>query len=295
MKVRKFAAIDVGSNAMRLLVTNVVEKPNKQPQFNKSALVRLPIRLGEDVFSIGEITDEKKARMIDAMQAFSLLMKVHQVVDYRACATSAMREAENGEEVALEILDKTNIKIDIITGLSEAKIIAKTDLHEFIANNNNNLYIDVGGGSTEFSLFENGEVVASKSFKNGTVRMLKSGENPIINDNIKQWIQDKTKNMTNIEVIGSGGNINKIFKLSGQIQTKPLTLSYLQTQHKLLSEMSYEERIINFQLNPDRADVIVPALSIYINAMKWSGAKKIFVPKIGLSDGIIKAMYFGEI
>lgn len=295
MNVRKFAAIDIGSNAMRLLITNVVEHPNKSPQFNKSALVRLPIRLGEDVFTIGEITDKKRERMIDAMKAFHLIMKVHQVEDYRACATSAMREAENGEEVALEILDKTQVKIDIITGLTEAKIIAKTDLHDFIANKNNYLYIDVGGGSTEFSIFVNGEAVASKSFKNGTVRMLKSGENPIINENIKQWIREKTKGMTNIEVIGSGGNINKIFKLSGQIQTKPLALSYLQNQHKLLNQMSYDERIINFQLNPDRADVIVPALSIYINAMKWSGAKKIFVPKIGLSDGIIKAMYFGEI
>lgn len=295
MKVRKFAAIDIGSNAVRLLITNVVEKEGKKPQFNKSALVRLPIRLGEDVFSIGEITDVKKYRMIDAMNAFFLIMKVHQIEDYRACATSAMRESENGEEVAAEIYEKTNIKIDIITGLKEAKIIAKTDLQDFIANNNNYLYIDVGGGSTEFSIFVNGEVAASKSFKNGTVRMLNSGENPTINENIKNWIQEKTKNMPHIEVIGSGGNINKIFKLSGQIQTKPLTLSYLMSQHKLLKEMSYEDRISHFQLNPDRADVIVPALSIYINAMKWSGAKKIYVPKIGLSDGVIKAMYFGEI
>lgn len=295
MNVRKFAAIDIGSNAMRLLVTNVVEQTGKSPQFIKNALIRLPIRLGEDVFSIGEITDEKKERMIDALKAFSLLMKVHKVEDYRACATSAMREAENRAEIVVEILEKTNVKINIINGLTEAKIIAKTDLKQFIANDNNYLYIDVGGGSTEFSLFVKGEVVTSKSFKNGTVRMLNSGENLTINKSIKSWIREKTKDMTDIDVIGSGGNINKIFKLSGLVQTKPLTLSYLLKQHKLLSELSYEERISTFQLNPDRADVIVPALSIYVNAMKWSGAKKIFVPKIGLSDGIIKAMYYGEI
>lgn len=238
---------------------------------------------------------KKKERMIDALKAFSLLMKVHKVEDYRACATSAMREAENRAEIVVEILEKTNVKINIINGLTEAKIIAKTDLKQFIANDNNYLYIDVGGGSTEFSLFVKGEVVTSKSFKNGTVRMLNSGENLTINKSIKSWIREKTKDMTDIDVIGSGGNINKIFKLSGLVQTKPLTLSYLLKQHKLLSELSYEERISTFQLNPDRADVIVPALSIYVNAMKWSGAKKIFVPKIGLSDGIIKAMYYGEI
>jgi len=295
MKVRKFAAIDIGSNAMRLLITNVVEQPNQVSQFNKSSLIRVPIRLGEDVFSIGEITQVKKDRMIDAMQAFSLLMKVYQVEDYRACATSAMRESENGEEIIKEIFKKTNVKINIINGLTEAKIIAKTDLRTFISTNKNYLYIDVGGGSTEFSLFVNGEIIASKSFKNGTVRMLKTGENPTINASIKNWIKDHCKSFDEIELIGSGGNINKIFKLSGKIQTTPLTIGYLQKQLKILSNMSYEERISKYQLNPDRADVIVPALTIYVNAMKWTKAKRIYVPKIGLSDGIIKAMYYGEI
>jgi exopolyphosphatase/guanosine-5'-triphosphate,3'-diphosphate pyrophosphatase len=169
MKVRKFAAIDIGSNAMRLLITNVVEQPNKTVLFNKSSLIRVPIRLGEDVFTIGEITVEKRDRMIDAMKAFSLLMKVYQVENYRACATSAMRESENGADVVEDILNQTAIKVDIINGLTEAKIIAKTDLLTFISTNKNYLYIDVGGGSTEFSLFVNGEIVASKSFKNGTV------------------------------------------------------------------------------------------------------------------------------
>jgi exopolyphosphatase/guanosine-5'-triphosphate,3'-diphosphate pyrophosphatase len=295
MKVRKFAAIDIGSNAMRLLITNVVEQPNKTVLFNKSSLIRVPIRLGEDVFTIGEITVEKRDRMIDAMKAFSLLMKVYQVENYRACATSAMRESENGADVVEDILNQTAIKVDIINGLTEAKIIAKTDLLTFISTNKNYLYIDVGGGSTEFSLFVNGEIVASKSFKNGTVRMLQTGENQDINSTIKSWIKEQCKGLEEIELIGSGGNINKIFKLSGKVQSRPLTLGYLQNQLKILSALSYEQRITDFQLNPDRADVIVPALSIYVNAMKWSHAKRIYVPKIGLSDGIIKAMYFGEI
>ena len=172
ISIKKYAAIDIGSNAMRLLITNIVEQPDKETQFNKSALIRVPIRLGQDAFTVGEISEENIDRMIDAMKAFKLLMKVYKVEKYKACATSAMREAYNGGEVANIIKEHSEIDIEIIDGKSEAAIIASSDLHTFIKTDQTYLYVDVGGGSTEFSLFSEGKMIASKSFKNGTVRLL---------------------------------------------------------------------------------------------------------------------------
>ena len=295
INIKKYAAIDIGSNAMRLLITNIVEQNAKAPQFNKSSLIRVPIRLGQDAFTVGEISEENITRMIDAMNAFSLLMKVHKVEKYKACATSAMREAYNGKEVTQIIKNKTKINIDIIDGKKEANIIASSDLHQFLKPNKNYLYIDVGGGSTEFSLFANGKIEVSKSFKNGTVRQLNNMVTDIVWQEMEKWIKNITTTYEDLALIGSGGNINKIFKLSEKHQDKPLSYSYLCNQYSLLNNMSYEERIANLALNPDRADVIIPALKIYINAMKWSKAKYIYVPKIGLSDGIVKAMYYNKI
>jgi exopolyphosphatase / guanosine-5'-triphosphate,3'-diphosphate pyrophosphatase len=293
--IKKYAAIDIGSNAMRLLITNIVEQPGKETQFNKSALIRVPIRLGQDAFTVGEISDENIERMVDAMKAFQLLMKVYKVEKYKACATSAMREAYNGKEVADIIFQKSDVEIDIIDGKNEAAIIASSDLHSFLKTDQTYLYVDVGGGSTEFSLFHDGKMVASKSFKNGTVRLLNDMVNEIVWQEIEKWIKIHTADYESIILIGSGGNINKIFKLSGKMQDKPLTYLYLNSQYQYLSSLTYEQRIAELGLNTDRADVIIPATKIYLNAMKWSGATKIFVPKIGLADGIVKAMYQGLI
>ena len=295
ISIKKYAAIDIGSNAMRLLITNIVEQKGKETQFNKSALIRVPIRLGQDAFTVGEITTENIDRMVDAMEAFRLLMKVYKVDKYKACATSAMREAYNGKEVVEIILKKAKIKIEIIDGKQEAAIIASSDLHNFIATEKTYLYVDVGGGSTEFSLFADGKMVASKSFKNGTVRLLNDMVNEVVWQEIEKWITTNCAPYENITLIGSGGNINKLFKLSEKQQDKPLSFLYLNSQYQYLNFLTYEQRIAELGLNTDRADVIIPATRIYLNAMKWSGARHIYVPKIGLSDGIVKALYYGTI
>jgi exopolyphosphatase/guanosine-5'-triphosphate,3'-diphosphate pyrophosphatase len=293
--VKKYAAIDIGSNAMRLLITNVVEQEGKPTQFNKSALIRVPIRLGQDAFTVGEICQENIDRMIDAMKAFKLLMKVYKVQDYRACATSAMREAYNGKEVADIIREQSDIEIVIIEGKVEAAIIANSDFNSLLATENTYLYVDVGGGSTEFSIFHSKKLIVSKSFKNGTVRLLNNMVNEIVWVEIEKWIKTNCEPYENITLIGSGGNINKIFKLSGKQQDKPLSYMYLNSQYQYLSSLTYEQRIAEMGLNTDRADVIIPATRIYLNAMKWSNARHIYVPKIGLADGIVKAMYRGTI
>jgi exopolyphosphatase/guanosine-5'-triphosphate,3'-diphosphate pyrophosphatase len=293
--IKKYAAIDIGSNAMRLLITNIVEQENAVTQFNKSALIRVPIRLGQDAFTVGEISEENIDRMVDAMNAFKLLMKVYKVEKYKACATSAMREAYNGKEVVDIIKKKSTINIDIIDGKSEAAIIASSDLHNLIKIDQTYLYVDVGGGSTEFSLFHESKMIASKSFKNGTVRLLNNMVADVVWEEIEKWIKTETKEYENIILIGSGGNINKIFKLSEKALDKPLTFMYLNSQYQYINSLTYEQRIAELALNTDRADVIIPALRIYLNAMKWSGARHIYVPKIGLSDGIVKAMYYNKI
>lgn len=299
LTIKKYGAIDIGSNAIRLLIANVIVDQNKErePQFKKSSLVRVPIRLGADAFVEGVISSDNIQRMTDAMKAFKLLMKVHGVEKYKACATSAMREATNGKEVADTIFKNTGITIDIIDGKKEAAIISSTDLNELIESDASYLYVDVGGGSTEFTVFSKGKIINSKSFKMGTVRLInnKKSTNKAIFKDVEEWIKANTKDLKRIALIGSGGNINKIFKMSGRTIGKPISYIYLNAQYQFLKKMSYKERISELSLNPDRADVIVPATKIYLSAMKWSGARKIFVPKIGLSDGIIKSLYYNKI
>ena len=295
IKIKKYAAIDIGSNAMRLLISNVVEQEDKEPQFNKSSLVRVPIRLGQDAFTVGEISAENIERMVDAMKAFNLLMKVHKVEKYKAFATSAMREAYNAKEVVELIKKKADIKIEIIDGKKEAAIIASTDLHHLLKTDLTYLFVDVGGGSTEFTLFSNGKMVNSRSFKAGTVRLLNNMVHDVVWDEIEKWIKTNTKDYEEVTLIGSGGNINKLFKMSGKKQEKPLSYIYVNSQYAFLNSLTYEQRITELGLNSDRADVIIHATRIYLNAMKWSGARQIYVPKIGLSDGIVKAMYYGKI
>jgi exopolyphosphatase/guanosine-5'-triphosphate,3'-diphosphate pyrophosphatase len=298
LEIKKFAAIDIGSNAIRLLISNVIISEDREPQFKKSSLVRVPIRLGADAFiGEGNISSANITRMISTMEAFKLLMNVHGVERYRACATSAMREASNGQETAEQVLSKTGIKIDIIGGKEEAAIISSTDLNELIEGDNAYLYVDVGGGSTEFTLFSKGKIVNSKSFKMGTVRLLsnKKTVNKEIFANVEKWIRKNTKDLKRVSLIGSGGNINKLFKMSGRTEGKPISFIYLNAQYQFLKQMSYNDRVSELSLNPDRADVIIPATKIYLSAMKWSGARKIYVPKIGLSDGIIKTLYYNTL
>ncbi len=291
LTIEKYGAIDIGSNAVRLLISSIHQEYGKKTRFKKTSLVRVPIRLGADVFKTKKVSDENITRMLDAMQAYQLLMKTHKVIRYKACATSAMREAENGAEVVNLIKEKTGIQIDIIDGKAEAAIIAMTDLHELVNSDATYLYVDVGGGSTEFTLYHNGKTIASKSFKLGTVRLLNNLVSLDVWNEVEHWIKEKTKRYQRVALIGSGGNINNIFKNSGKSTGKPLSFLYLSSYYEMLNSLTYEERIWQLNLNQDRADVIVPAARIYLSAMKWAGGREIYVPKIGLSDGIIKSLY----
>lgn len=295
MIIKKYAAIDIGSNAVRLLITNVIEEKGKEPKFKKSSLVRVPIRLGQDSFTTGIISDDNIDKMKDTMNAFRLLMKSNNVIKYMACATSALRDAKNGQELVDIIKVASEIDVEIIDGKKEAAIIASTDLKTFIDQNSNYLYVDVGGGSTELTVFSNGRIINSKSFKVGTVRLINKSVDELINwDDIKEWIKSNTKGLDKVIMIGSGGNINKIHRLSGKTAEKPLSYIFLNAQYHFFNAMSYSDRVTEIGLNPDRADVIIPALRIYLNSMKWAGAKKMYVPKIGLSDGMVKTLYYKD-
>jgi exopolyphosphatase / guanosine-5'-triphosphate,3'-diphosphate pyrophosphatase len=294
MKILKYAAIDIGSNGVRLLISNVIVFKKKETQFKKSALVRVPIRLGEDVFTTGKISQNNKNRICDTMHAFQLLMKVYGVEKYKACATSAMREAKNSKDIVEGIFNKSGVRIEIINGKTEAEIISSTDLSELIQSDKSYLYVDVGGGSTEFTFFSEGKLIDSRSFPLGTVRILDKKVDNKVWDDAKKWVKKRSEDLPELSLIGSGGNINKIFKMSGKTEGKPLSYIYLNSYFNFLNQMSYNERISELDLNPDRADVIIPAAKIYLRAMKWSVAEKIYVPKIGLSDGIIKSLYSGK-
>lgn len=288
---KKYAAIDIGSNAVRLLISTITEQEGKEPIFKKTSLVRVPIRLGTDVFLHRQVSEENIIRMSDTMQAFKLLMKSYKVEKFKACATSAMREAANADAVVERIRESTGIEIAIIDGRDEAAIIAATDLHTLIQSDKTYLYVDVGGGSTEFTLYSSGHTIVSKSFKVGTVRLLNEMVSDEAWDEVEVWVKKVTENYTKIDLIGSGGNINNIFKSSGKANGKPLSFLYLSSYYQLLQSFTYEERITELNLNPDRADVIIPAARIYLSAMKWTRARRIYVPKIGLSDGIVRSLY----
>jgi exopolyphosphatase/guanosine-5'-triphosphate,3'-diphosphate pyrophosphatase len=290
--IRKFAAIDIGSNAIRLLIHNVIEHKEKPTVFKKSELVRVPVRLGEDSFLRGEISERNLKRLIKTMRSFDLLMQVYGVEKYMACATSALREAKNGQEVIEKVQKESGVQIQIIDGKKEASIIASTDLKDLIQNDRFYLYVDVGGGSTEFTIFDKGKPIMSRSFEIGTVRILNDLVKDSVWDEIKQWITSKMNVENKVEIIGSGGNINKLHKMSGRKVGQPLSYIWLNAQYHFLNSMDYEDRVSELGLNQDRADVIIPATKIFLNAAKWSKAKKIHVPKIGLADGMIKTLYY---
>ena len=285
-----FAAIDIGSNAVRLLINHVYEVKGKAV-FEKEELIRLPIRLGEDTFLTGEISGMKANKLLAAMKGFKEILKVFDIISYRACATSAMRDAKNGKEIVERIKEEAGIAIEIIDGRTEAATIFSNHAEELIDPERAYLYIDVGGGSTELTLFSNRKMVAQKSFDVGTLRMLFNKINKEEWEAFKNWVKKNAANVKPLYGIGSGGNINKLFKMSGKKDNKNLTYERIKTLHDLLSAYSYDERITILGLKPDRADVIIPAAKIFLSAMKHSGVEKIYVPQIGLSDGIIRQLY----
>ncbi len=287
----RLAAIDIGSNAARLLISDIIKGINGNPEFLKVALVRVPLRLGFDVFDRGEIPEKKIDKIIKTIQSYKLLLDVYDVKHLKACATSAMRDAANSPELIKRIKDETGIDIEIISGDQEASFIYENHIAEELANDESYLYIDVGGGSTELTFFSDGELIFKKSFNIGTIRLLKNQVTEAAWEEMKEFIRTKTKKHNHVTAIGSGGNINKIFSLSKKKEGKPLNLDILKDYYKEFSNLSLSQRISLHKLREDRADVIVPALLIYINVMKWADAENIFVPKIGLADGLVQTLY----
>ncbi len=290
MKLLKFAAIDIGTNAARLLLANVIEDKN-ETFFKKSSLVRSPLRLGDHVFEYKEIREPKIEKLMQTMLAFRELMKVNEVVKYRACATSAMREAQNGAEIIHRIKKEIGIDIEIITGSEEADIIYSTQINKILNREKTYLYVDVGGGSTELTLYTKGKIKYSHSFKIGTIRLLKNQVSTEEMIQLKNKVQEMSKDYKQLEIIGTGGNINKIFKFSGKKEGKYLSHCELSDIFEEISSYNYDERMKVLGFNPDRADVIIPAAKLFIDIMDWSNSRKLNVPKIGLSDGIIRLLY----
>ena len=289
MKIRKYAAIDIGSNAVRMLVANVIDH-GKKTVYLKNTLVRVPIRLGEDAIVNGKISDSNIKRVVKSMKSFKLLMQVHGAKDYLAFATSALRDAKNGAKVVEKVLNKSGIKIEIIDGKKEAKIISNTNVFDTISKEKTFLYVDVGGGSTEFSVLIKGKRVHSKSFKIGTVRLLNDKVGEETWQAAETWVKIHTQAHDKIYLLGTGGNINKLHKMAGIKEGRPLSYLTLSALYNQLSALTYEERIIKLGLNPDRSDVILPASKLFIKTLHWSGAKVIYVPKVGLSDGMIREL-----
>lgn len=287
----RLAAIDIGSNAARLLITDVVAAEKSIPVFSKINLVRIPLRLGFDVFEQGVISKQKMEMLFQTMKAYRHLCNAYEVKYIKACATSAMRDARNSAEIIRRVKQETAIEIEVITGDMEAGLVYENHVAENMNKDNSYLYIDVGGGSTELSFFSNGIIIYKKSFNIGTIRLLKNMVTDTNWDEMKDNIRAFTKGQKKVVAIGSGGNINKVFSMSKRKDGKPLTLELLRDYYKELGSVSLQERITNYSLREDRADVILPAIQIYINAMRWAGADEIYVPKIGLADGLIKHLW----
>lgn len=284
----RYAAIDIGSNAVRLLIADITN--NDKGNFKKNTLVRVPLRLGDDAFLDQELSNKKIDDLVKTMVAFRNLMEVYNVTNYLACATSAMREAKNGKQVIEKIKELANIDIEIIEGQREASIIYSNHIEENLDIKKSYLYIDVGGGSTELSVFVNKQPVASKSFNLGTIRILDNQDKEETWNEMKDWIKENTKELKQVVGIGTGGNINKLFRMSGEKDDMPLSFLKLRNMYNELNSYSLKERISILKLNQDRADVIIPACEIYLTVMKWAGIKQIFVPKVGMVDGIINLL-----
>jgi len=287
----RLAAIDIGSNAARLLIIDVIEGPQGNPDFIKLSLVRVPLRLGFDVFEKGEISEDKIDMFVKTIQSYKLLIDVYGVKHFIAAATSAMRDAGNAKQILSRIKKETGIDIKVISGDEEANYIYESHVADSLGSDESYLYIDVGGGSTELSFFSDGKLITKQSFNIGTIRLLKNQVTEEQWDEMKRFIKQKTSGYHHITAIGSGGNINKIFSLSKRKEGRPLPLELLRNYYKEFSSIPLSQRISLYQLREDRADVIVPALLIYINVMRWADTEEIYVPKIGLADGLIHFLY----
>ena len=290
MKIEKYAAIDIGSNAVRMLICYIIPS-GKKYIFQKNSYLRLPIRLGEDSFKDGVISKSKIHKLSDAILSFKYIMNVHDVEYYQIYATSALRESKNSKEVILEIKKTTGLKINLISGLKEAKIISKGNSLEKPQFNRSFLYVDVGGGSTEYSILRRGEEKKSKSFKIGTVRLLNNLVDDKLFIDIKYWLDTYLDDQDKIKLFATGGNINKIQSMTGSKIGKPISYLSLKDLYNNLTKYNYQERMVKFDLNPDRADVIIPALKIFITTMESVGSNKLFVPKVGLVDGMINEIF----
>lgn len=287
----KLAAIDIGSNAARLLITEVTATKDGEIDFTKVNLVRVPLRLGMDVFETGAISEKRAQHLIDTIKAYKHLLNAYEITHLKACATSAMRDAHNGSEILEQVKNATGIDIRIISGQEEANFIYENHIAEHLDKTKSYLYIDVGGGSTELTLFSKTKLVFKESFNIGTIRLMKNMVTEKLWQEMKDFIKTNIKGYEPLIAIGSGGNINKIFSLSKKKEGKPLPLDLLKDYYKELSSVSLADRMHLYKLREDRADVIVHALQIFISVMRWANTDEIYVPKIGLADGLIHALY----
>lgn len=289
-KAIKYGSIDIGSNAIRLLISTA-HYTNEGVFFKKNSLIRVPVRLGQDVFTKGKIGAKCQKRLLQAMIAYRNLMDAHGVEDYLACATSAMRDAENSKQLLKEIKQKANIQVEVISGSKEAEIIFQTHIEKLLNHDSAYLYIDVGGGSTELSYFNGKVLVASRSFNIGTIRLL----NKLVEDHqwvlMEKWIKETIGDRTDVKAIASGGNINRVYKIIGKKKLEAITLDEIIEVKDKIVNTDEDRRQQKFNMNPDRADVILPALSIYLNVFEWANTSEIYVPKVGLSDGLIRKLH----
>ncbi|MBU0696426.1 MAG: exopolyphosphatase [Bacteroidetes bacterium] len=285
----RYAAIDIGSNAVRLLIAEITNNEGVM-SFKKNTLIRVPLRLGDNAFLDHRISEKKAEDLIKTMVSFKNLMDVYKVSDYMACATSALREAENGAELVTKIKAIANLNLQIVAGQEEANIIYASHIEQTLDRKKSFLYIDVGGGSTELSIFDHGEMKASHSFDLGTIRILDNQDKDETWDSLKEWLKEETKNYKNIAGIGTGGNINKLFRLAEEKEGTPLSYTKLKNLYNYLNSYSLKDRINVLGLNQDRADVIIPASEIFLTVMKWANIKHVYVPKVGLVDGIIQTL-----
>lgn len=286
----KFAAIDIGSNAIRFQVSTVLVSERSLPLFKKLEYVRFPLRLGHDVFTTGRISDKSAAKFVKLMKAFKLLVELYEVNDHMFCATSAMREAENGQELADRIRDEFDIRINIIDGNREAELINKA-INSYLTEKTY-LHIDVGGGSTELNLYVKGKKIRTRSFKIGSVRILEHHDSPIMWEDMKRWVVENVrKEFGKVIAVGTGGNISKIFELARTKTGKTMSIARVRQMRDMISAYSIDERVYKLQMNPDRADVIIPATDIYLQVMEWARAGSILVPEVGLKDGMMLYLY----
>ena len=287
----RFAAIDIGSNAIRLLFARIIEDGNDKPFLIKESLIRMPLRLGQDVFIDGKISAVNSKKFLKTMNGFKDLINAYDPISCRACATAAMRNAKNGQDLVTSVKLKTSIKIEIIDGFEEAALILSKNINQYLKASANYIHIDVGGGSTELTIINRNKAKISRSFPIGSVRMLQSKVNDASWQQMRSWIKDNIKNINVNKAIGSGGNINKIASMLGKKKGKHVEFDQIREIIKKIKTKNYNQRIIQLGLRPDRADVIDYASKIYLRCMKWAGVKKILVPQSGLADGIIEELY----